>query len=168
MGSVVGSGAHTEGTMGRVLPGPGCHRMPGRPDPRIGALVAEICDRMSADSQLGPLLGLAPPDDHPPDSRGTGALAIELTQLITQALARKGRRAASGVPRYMRHYLTEPDDFDRFGHHVLTGALVHRVGPDGLLFIGAVLADIQQTITPARQRSGKAPPASADLRADGC
>ena len=60
--------------------------------------------------------------------------------------------------RYLRQCFIDAETFDRFGHYVLTGALAQRVGPDGLLLLGAVLADIRHTALQAsRDRSVDTP-----------
>jgi hypothetical protein len=117
-------------------------------------LVTDIRDRMCADPDLGPSLGLPLPAEYGRPPIGLEAFTRELTEFVVYALAERGVPGAHGMVRYLRQCFIDPETFDRFGHHVLTGALAQRVGPDGLLLLGAVLADIRHTALQAsRDRS---------------
>jgi hypothetical protein len=142
--TVAGSDAPAESGVWRVRAD--VHRPRARAQPSndpVVLLVTDIRDRMCADPDLGPSLALPLPtqDGRPPS--GLDAFTRELTEFVGHALAQRGMHGADGMVRYLRQCFIDRETFDRFGHYVLTGALAHRVGPDGLVLLGAVLADIR-------------------------
>ena len=153
--TVAGSDAPTESVVRRVRADVHRPRARKRPsnDP-VALLVTDIRDRMCADPDLGPSLGLPLPaeDGRPPI--GVEAFTRELTGFVGHALAERGVHGADGMVRYLRQCFIDAETFDRFGHYVLTGALARRVGPDGLLLLGAVLADIRHTALQASRDRG--------------
>jgi hypothetical protein len=134
-------------------------------DDAVTLLVTDIRDRMCADPDLGPSLALALPTEYGRPPIGLDAFTRELTEFVGHALAQRGMHGAHGMVRYLRQCFIDRETFDRFGHYVLAGALAHRVGPDGLLLLGAVLADIRHTALQAsRDRSVDTPSARSASR----
>ena len=115
---------------------------------------------MCADPDLGPSLGLPLPAEYGRPPIGVEAFTRELTGFVGHALAERGVHGPTAWSGTFDSASSMPETFDRFGHYVLAGALAHRVGPDGLLLLGAVLADIRHTALQAsRDRSVDTPSA---------
>jgi hypothetical protein len=122
----------------------------GSPTDLLDTMTADILDRLGGDGELAPALGLASPLDD-------GALGRAVRSLLAQALAGR-RRDAGGMVTYLRDCSLDRDSYDGFGHHILSSALAHHVGPDGLMRIGAALTDLRLHVIPERRDSGAAPP----------
>ncbi|WP_173085028.1 hypothetical protein [Phytohabitans rumicis] len=99
----------------------------------VDRLVAHAC-RLVRDDPL--LL-------HRFEPRRPDALAAELGRFVSETLARHGVRAAARFAGYVRRCRLSPEDYDRFGHYLLTAALVCRVGPERLVLIGAALTTLR-------------------------
>jgi hypothetical protein len=104
-------------------------------------------------------------DGRPPI--GVEAFTRELTGFVGHALAERGVHRPDGMVRYLRQCFIDAETFDRFGHYVLTGALARRVGPDGLLLLGAMLAEIRHTALQARRDRGVDTPSTRSATCTG-
>lgn len=150
-GTVIGSERHTPHVIW-----PDGRRWSGSPagtyvgDIDVAVMVADVCERLCGDARLGSLLGLPldPAQAEPACARQLAALASALCRMVNAALARRPQRDTISLVSHLRARVVEPEDYDRFGHHVLAGALAHRIGPDGLLLIGTVLSGVRSATLP--------------------
>jgi hypothetical protein len=112
-----------------------------------GWLAVQAYQLIRADQELSARFGLTRGPGYPAASqlRAANLLLRELDRLIDAALSGRRELAGRGFARFLRHQRLIEDDYHRIAHYLLTVALAHRVGPDNLVRIGAVLADIEIT-----------------------
>lgn len=118
----------------------------------VGRLVQEVYDAIRTDQKLCRRFGLTRPRGHGPAVRSPAAklLVLELTGIVDAALTDRGDLAGASFARFIGDLHLTGDDYDRLAHYLLTVALAHRVGPDNLLRIGALLTDLRITaVTPS-------------------
>jgi hypothetical protein len=118
-----------------------------RPDLDAHRLVGDLRDRLAQDPRLGPLLGVMPtPSRNAATVRHVDPLTGDLVRFVAEALGGRPDGGVAGLGRRLGRHIVDGDDYDLFGHHVLTGALDHRVGPDRLLTFAVMLSDLRRAV----------------------
>ncbi len=86
---------------------------------------------------------------------GTGAVETRATELESCLRVIVSHALDAGRPARWEHLLALCRDlrmtrasFDALGHHLLTTLLPHRVGPDALIRVGALLTDVRVRLAP--------------------